>query len=235
MTTTLSRSRFPHATRLHRRTARTLRARVVASTIALAAALAAAMPLGAAAADGDTGEGNWMVRLRATYLDMQDRSDPIGGVGASNRIGVNNKWIPELDVTYFIVPHLAAELMLTVPQSQDVTLDGKHIGTFRHLPPALLLQYHFLPEGRFRPYAGAGVNFTRIYGANLAGNTLQLDRWSVGPVLQVGMDYRLTKQWFLNVDVKKSWISSNVYAGGAKVSTVKLDPWLFSAGVGYRF
>lgn len=200
----------------------------------LAAALIGALPLHATAADDDA-QGNWLVRLRATYLDMQDRSDPIGGVGASNRIGVNNKWIPELDVTYFILPHIAAELVLTVPQSQNVSLDGNQIGTFRHLPPSLLLQYHFLPEGTFRPYVGAGINATRIYDANLAGNSLQLDRWSVGPVLQIGMDYKLTKNWFLNVDAKKTWISSNVYAGGVKVSKVNLDPWMFSAGVGYRF
>ncbi|QET05649.1 MULTISPECIES: OmpW/AlkL family protein [Cupriavidus] len=202
--------------------------------LSLVAALIGTMPLGAAAAD-DATQGNWMIRLRSTYLKMDDKSDPIGGVGASDRIGVNNKWIPEIDVTYFVVPHVALELMATVPQSQDVSLDGNKIGTFRHLPPALVLQYHFLPEGTFRPYVGAGVNVTRIYGANLAGNSLQLDRWSVGPVLQIGMDYKLTKHWFLNVDAKKSWISSNVYAGGTKVSTVNLDPWLFSAGVGYRF
>ncbi|CAG9182121.1 OmpW/AlkL family protein [Cupriavidus pampae] len=200
----------------------------------LVAALIGALPLGANAAD-DATQGNWLVRLRATYLNMADKSDPIGGVGAADRIGVNNKWIPEIDVTYFIVPHIAVELMATVPQSQDVSLDGNKIGTFRHLPPALTLQYHFLPEGTFRPYVGAGVNVTRIYGANLANNSLTLDRWSVGPVLQIGMDYKLTKNWFLNLDAKKSWISSNVYAGGTKVSAVQLNPWLFSAGVGYRF
>ena len=28
------------------------------------------------------------------------------------------------------------------------------------LPPTLLLQYHFFPNRRIRPYVGAGVNFT---------------------------------------------------------------------------
>ncbi|RZT31881.1 OmpW/AlkL family protein [Cupriavidus agavae] len=212
----------------------TPRSKTIASSICLALAAATFGSLSAPAFAADDAQGNWMVRLRGTYLDMANKSDPVGGVGASDRIHVNNKWIPEIDVTYFIVPHIAAELVLTVPQKQNVSLDGSKIGTFKHLPPSLLLQYHFVPNGTFRPYVGAGVNVTRIYGGDLAGG-LGLDRWSVGPALQIGMDYRINKNWFLNVDAKKVWISSNVYAGSTKISTVKLDPWLFSAGVGYRF
>lgn len=203
----------------------------VATAVSAIALGAVATPAMAA----DEAQGNWMIRLRGTYLDMANKSDPVGGVGASDRITVNNKWIPELDVTYFFTPNIAAELVLTIPQKQNVYLDGNKIGTFKHLPPSLLVQYHFLPNGTFRPYVGAGLNFTRIWGADIAGNSLQLDSWSVGPALQIGMDYKLTKNWFLNADIKKIWLSSDVKAGGVKVSQVKLDPWLFSMGVGYRF
>ena len=206
--------------------------RVAAAVLAACAGLSLSLPAMAADADG---QGNWMVRMRATYLDMANKSDPVGGIGASDRVTVNNKWIPELDVTYFFTPHIAAELVLTVPQKQDVYLDGNRIGSFKHLPPTLLLQYHFRPEATWRPYVGAGLNFTRIWGADIAGGAMSLDRWSVAPALQIGMDYRLTRNWFLNADVKKVWLSSDVTAGGVKVSEAKLDPWLFSVGVGYRF
>jgi outer membrane protein len=206
------------------------------STSAIAAlALLGAVAATPAAATDDKAQGNWMVRLRATSLNMANKSDPIGGVGASDRITVNDKWIPELDVTYFFTPHIAAELVLTVPQKQNVSLDGNKIGSFTHIPPTLLVQYHFIPNGTFRPYVGAGLNFTRIWGADIANNSLSLDSWSVAPALQIGMDYKLTKNWFLNADIKKLWLSSDVKAGGVKVSNVSLDPWLFSMGVGYRF
>ncbi|MDW3681257.1 OmpW family outer membrane protein [Cupriavidus sp. CV2] len=207
--------------------------RLSTTAIATLAVLGAVATAPAAAADD--AQGNWMVRLRGTYLDMAGKSDPIGGVGASDRITVNNKWIPELDVTYFFTPHIAAELVLTVPQKQNVYLDGNKIGSFTHLPPTLLVQYHFIPNGTFRPYVGAGLNFTRIWGADIASNSLTLDSWSVAPALQIGMDYKLTKNWFLNADIKKVWLSSDVKAAGVKVSNVSLDPWLFSMGVGYRF
>ncbi|QYY27615.1 MULTISPECIES: OmpW/AlkL family protein [Cupriavidus] len=207
----------------------------VACTAIAAFAMFGAVSTPALAADGET-QGNWMVRLRATYLDMADKSDAIPALGVpSDAITVNNKWIPELDVTYFFTRNIAAELVLTVPQKQDVYLNGNRIGTFKHLPPTLLVQYHFLPEGTIRPYVGAGLNFTRIWGADIANNTLQLDNWSVAPALQIGMDYKLTKNWFLNADIKKVWLGSDVKAGGEKISKVNLDPWLFSMGVGYRF
>jgi len=209
-----------------------LRTRVTCSAIAACAMLGAFATPAAAA---DDAQGNWMVRLRGTYLDMAKSSDPVGGVGPSDRITVNNKWIPEFDVTYFFTPNIAAELVLTVPQKQNVYLDGNKVGTFKHLPPTLLVQYHFIPNGTFRPYIGAGLNFTRIWGENIANNALQLDSWSVGPALQIGMDYKLTKNWFLNADIKKIWLSSDLKAGDVKVSKVNLDPWLFSMGVGYRF
>jgi outer membrane protein len=208
------------------------RSRVALAVLTACAGLSMSLP---ALATEQQAQGNWMVRMRATYLDMAGKSDPVGGIGASDRITVNNKWIPELDVTYFFTPHLAAELVLTVPQKQDVHLDGNRIGSFRHLPPTLLVQYHFRPEATWRPSVGAGLNFTRIWGADLAGDTLTLDRWSIAPALQIGMDYRLTRNWFLNADVKKVWLSSDVKAAGVKVSEASLDPWLFSVGVGYRF
>lgn len=207
----------------------------LSTTVVAAIALLGSVAAAPAMAASDETQGNWMVRLRATYLDMADKSDPIGGVGASDRITVNNKWIPELDVTYFFTPHIAAELVLTVPQKQNVYLDGNKIGSFTHLPPTLLVQYHFIPNGTFRPYVGAGLNFTRIWGADIANNSLSLDSWSVAPALQIGMDYKVTKNWFLNADIKKVWLSSDVKAAGVKVSNVSLDPWLFSMGVGYRF
>ncbi|MDG6754532.1 hypothetical protein QCF19_14240, partial [Staphylococcus aureus] len=58
--------------------------------VAVAAAMMAFSPLHAGAADAGTeSEGNWMVRVRGTYLDFAQKSDPVGGVGASDRIGVN--------------------------------------------------------------------------------------------------------------------------------------------------
>lgn len=109
-------------------------------------------------------------------------------------------------------------------------LNGDKIGSLKHLPPSLLLQYHFTNFGAFKPYVGAGVNYTRFSSVKLPAG-LDVKRNSWGGALQVGFDYALDKNWSLNVDVKKVYIDTDVRG----VGTFKVDPVLFGVGVGYRF
>jgi outer membrane protein len=180
-------------------------------------------------------ETPWLVRARAVHIDPADKSDPLAGVGASDRLSVSSKTIPELDISYFFTPNIAAELVLTYPQKHDVYLDGKSIGTFRHLPPTLLAQYHFLPGAQFDPYVGAGVNWTTFSKNRLLNGAASLEHDSVGLAVQAGVDVKLTGNWSLNLDVKKMRLRSDVLIGGAKASAVRVDPVLLGVGVGYRF
>ncbi|USX29754.1 outer membrane beta-barrel protein [Oxalobacteraceae bacterium OTU3CINTB1] len=177
----------------------------------------------------------WLVRVRAVNLNTADKSAPVAGVGASDRITVSDKTIPEFDVSYFFTANLAAELVLTYPQKHNVYLDGTNIGTFKHLPPSLLLQYHFTPDAPLKPYLGAGVNYTTLSKVRLLNGQASLEHDSVGLVVQAGVDYAIDNQWSLNFDVKKAQIRSDVMIGGAKASRVKVDPLMIGVGVGYRF
>jgi len=212
----------------------------------IAVAILGALGAGMAQAQEAQGtQGNWLVRARAVRLDTANKSDPIPSLAIpSDAITVNNKTIPEVDVTYFFTPNIAAELVLTVPQKHTVTVQQSalggpvDIGTFEHLPPTLMLQYHFMPEAKIRPYAGVGLNYTRISSVNLFVPTvgrLDLDHNSWGLAAGGGVDIEVAKNWFLNFDVKKVQIRTDVTQFGQKLSTVKVDPWLFGAGVGYRF
>ncbi|MDI9233936.1 OmpW/AlkL family protein [Limnohabitans lacus] len=174
-------------------------------------------------------ETPWMVRARAVHLDMSNHDST--GLGLS----VNNKTIPEVDVSYFFSPNVAAELILTVPQKQTVSSNGTSIGTFKHLPPTLLMQYHFTGLTGYKPYVGAGINYTDISKVNLLGGAATLDKDSWGGALQAGVDIPLDKNWSLNFDVKKVYIKTRVYAAGVNAGTLKLDPVLVGAGIGYRF
>lgn len=194
-----------------------------------------------AAAPAMAEEGSFMVRVRAVNLDPANDSDAIPALGVSaDAIHVNDKVIPEVDFTYFLTKNIAAELVLTYPQKHDVSLSGTKIGTFKHLPPTLTLQYHFQPDAQFRPYIGAGVNYTRITSVNLAVpgvGALDLENDSFGGALQAGFDVKLNQNWYLNMDVKKVWIKSDLTlkATGTKVSAVGVDPVLLGVGIGYRF
>lgn len=209
----------------------------------MAGALAAALAVGTAAAQ--TQEHAFEVRLRGIYLDMQNQSDAYHPLKIpANAIHVNSRWIAEVDLEYFFTPHWSSELVLTYPQSQTVTVEHSALGgptvlgTFKHLPPTLLLKYDLLPEDRFQPYIGAGVNLTVISDVHLTVptvGTLQLDKASVGPAAQAGFDYALGNNWYFNADFKWIMIRSDVKYQGMKISQVRLDPFLFGVGVGYRF
>ncbi|MGV3743153.1 MAG: OmpW/AlkL family protein, partial [Burkholderiaceae bacterium] len=142
------------------------------------AAVASLIALGMSASAAIAAEQSpWQVRVRAVHIETANDSSPVGGAGESDRIHVSDKTIPELDISYFFTKNIAAELVLTVPQKHKVYLDGDQIGTFRHLPPTLTLQYHFTPDSTISPYVGAGLNYTRISGdsINVGGSRLSLE------------------------------------------------------------
>ncbi len=173
-------------------------------------------------------ESPWLVRARSVNLVMSnDNTTPVAG------LGVQNKAIPEVDVSYFFNKNVAAELILTVPQQMHVVSAGGDVGTFKALPPTLTVQYHFTNLNGYKPYVGAGLNYTKISKISLG--TYGLDNHSYGFALQAGVDIPVTKQVSVNFDIKKVQIQSDVYANGAKAGVLKLDPTLIGVGVGYRF
>lgn len=181
-------------------------------------------------------EGPLLVRVRGVYIKPADKSDANAAAGIpADAITVSSKTIPEIDFSYFFTKNLAAELILTYPQKHDVSLAGANIGSFKHLPPTLTAQWHFLPEGPVDPYVGAGMNLTLISGVQLAGGTLDLSSSSVGLAGQVGIDIKVAPKWVLNLDAKYVKISADVKSGSSTISTVHVDPWLLGGGIGYRF
>ncbi len=197
----------------------------------LVALLAAAGAAQAQAAAVDT--GNWLVRARALHLDSANKDS------TGLNLSVNNKTFPEVDITYFFSPSFAAELVLTYPQKHDLRSNGGKIGTLKHLPPTLLAQYHFTGLGGFRPYVGAGLNYTRFSDvkfdpAVVAALQPSIKKSSTGLALQVGVDVPVGG-WLFNVDVKKVRLETDVFAGATKAGTFKVDPVLFSVGLGKRF
>ncbi len=196
----------------------------------LAVAALCAMTSGAAMAQQQ--DGKWQVRVRAVNLDAANK----GSAADALNLTVNDKVIPELDISYYFTPNFAAELILTYPQKHNVRAGATQIGTLKHLPPTLLAQYHFTNFGAFKPYVGAGINYTRFSSVkDTVGIDWDVKRNSWGGALQVGFDYALDKNWSLNFDIKKVYIDTDVSVGGANVGKFKVDPLLVGVGVGYRF
>jgi outer membrane protein len=174
-------------------------------------------------------EGPWMVRVRAVHLDSVNKDST--GLGLS----VNNKTMPELDISYFLSPNVAVELILTVPQKHELSSFGRQIGTLKHLPPTLLAQYHFTGNSGFKPYVGAGINYTRFSSVDVLGGVADIDRNSFGAALQVGVDIPLSGNMYLNFDVKKVYLGTDVTVAGVDAGSFKVNPLLVGVGLGWRF
>ena len=194
----------------------------------------------------------WQVRLRGVSVQPNEKSN-VSAIGGD--VNISNSFIPELDFTYFFNKNVAAELILGTTK-HDVKTTGSNLtaiggpasaevdlGSVWLLPPTLTLQYHFYPTKTLKPYLGAGLNYTIFYSVDEGSVVKGLDYDNaVGFALQGGLDYMLNDKYFLNFDIKKLFLKTDVnvdatnLASGLKIpAEVNIDPLLIGFGVGMKF
>ena len=180
-----------------------------------------------------------LLRIRGTAV--LPRAKLHSPIAESARI--SSAYVPELDVSFAVTERWAIEAMLGATR-HDVRLTGVpllgavDLGSVRILPPGLVLQLHFRPHDRFRPYAGAGVSYTVFFHTQLPEEgpftRLEYDN-AFGYVPQVGFDVVLGGgSWSLNVDGKRVSLDTDARLDHLPVA-VTLRTWLLSVGAGYRF
>jgi outer membrane protein len=187
----------------------------------------------------------WQVRLRAVGV-APDESATIGVIGGD--VAISNALIPELDFTYFFTEHFAAELILGTAkhdvQAINTAAGNVDLGSVYLLPPTLTAQYHFYTSDKkiFKPYIGAGINYTLFYNVESgAVADVEYDN-AIGYAAQLGFDLMIDEKFFINVDAKRLFLStdvtvdaSNLAPGLSIPAEVDINPWLFGVGVGMKF
>jgi outer membrane protein len=182
---------------------------------------------------------DWIVRGRALYVKTDAKGTADSKIGGNLNIDFDR--IPEFDITKFITPNLAAELILGTTEHK-VNLNNsalgasQNLGSVKLLPPTLTLQYHLNPTAIFKPYVGAGLNYTFFYGVKNRGvvsSAKYHDR--LGYALQAGLDYMINEKFGINFDVKKIFLKTHVQINNSISSNVRIDPWLLGTGVSYHF
>lgn len=193
-------------------------------------------------------KGDWLVRGGLTNVSPDDSSGNVFVDGSDLGVGVNvdsNTQIG-LNLAYFITNNVAIEVLAATPFSHDIGLNTVGaLGSTKHLPPTVSANYHFAePSSAFQPYVGAGINYTVFFDEEFtAANTdagfsdLNLDD-SFGLSLQIGFDYMLTDNWFINGSAR--WIDIDTDAsfdlnGDAGSVSVEIDPMVYTLSLGYRF
>jgi outer membrane protein len=215
---------------------------MIAARLALSGALALLLAGTATAQDFQPKQkGLLMLNVRASGVltDADDSIRTAAGADSGLKAKVGDDVMPTIGLTYFFTDHLAVEAIAGTTQ-HEVKAVGPGVDVQVHktwvLPPVVSLQYHFAPEARVSPYVGAGLNYMLFYkGKDQNGFKVDIDD-GFGYALQAGVDVALKDRWSANLDVKKVFFETDASINdGALTTKVKLDPWVVSAGVGYKF
>ncbi len=185
--------------------------------------------------------GDKIVRMRAINI-MPVES---GTTSVKGTVRLQSESVPEIDFTYFLTDSIALELIAaTATHSATLynadTVNHLDLGEVSLLPPTLLVQYH-CEMGNFRPYVGIGVNYTFFYGENSGTDDAvrgisYKNGW--GWAAQVGADYQIGDRVFLNFDLKRIALSTDVSVHtslGTVTSDLDINPVVAGLGVGYQF
>ncbi|MEQ9394554.1 OmpW/AlkL family protein [Haliea sp.] len=199
-------------------------------------------------------QGDIIVRAGLANVSPNDSSSNIfvgGDLGVDLAVGDDTQL--GLNFAYFLTDKLNIEVLAATPFTHDVDFGvndplgtGDRLGEVTHLPPTVTLNYYFnIPSSALQLYVGAGLNYTVIYdekftGANDAAGlkNLSLDN-SFGFSAQVGVDYMMNDQWFINGSVR--WIdidteaSFNLNGAPGRVDSIEIDPMVYTLSLGYLF
>lgn len=209
-------------------------------TLRLIGALTATLAASATLAQANT------VKAGAIYYQTHSSTTGIQGIGIPPGADAKTGNASTLLLTYerALDTHFGLELVLGIPPkitaaaTGSVAFLGDKVLTAKNVAPTVLLNYHFGTAGdAFRPYLGAGINYTRFVSirSTLAPQVEMSD--STGLAVQAGFDYAITPQWGVFGSIARVDVKSKLVAVASTVLTTEINfrPVTYSVGLLYRF
>lgn len=197
----------------------------------LAAAMAVAAPATAQS------RGDWTLGLGAHNVDPKSDNGRLDAtaleLGRLPPTEVGSSARPTITLEYFVRDNLGIEVLAALPFQHDIAIRGiGKVGSAKHLPPTVSLQYHFANASKATPFVGAGVNYTTFFSESttgaLAGTRLkQDDSWGVAA--HVGVDFAIGRRSALRLDARWIDIDSDVSVEGVKIGKAEIDPLVYGA------
>lgn len=198
----------------------------------LLSGLAAALAFCAAPALAQS-QGDWTLGVGAHQVNPKSDNGKLAG--GALPLSIDSDIKPTVTFEYFVRQDLGIEVLAALPFKHDISVKGVGtVGSTKHLPPVVSLQYHFNSAGKVSPFVGAGLNYTTFFSEDtrgaLAGTKLKLeDSW--GLALHTGVDFALNDKSALRVDLRWADIDSKVKVDGVELGTAQIDPLVY--GVAY--
>ena len=194
--------------------------------------------------------GELLMRVGSATVSPESSSDGTNLL-PNDSVSANDNTQLGLSATYMLTKNLGVEILAASPFSHDIkakgpNLDGANIGKAKQLPPTVTAQYYFLDSNSaIQPYAGVGLNFTVFFeeetgedAEGLGYDSLSLDN-STGLTAQVGIDYKVNQNVFINASAMYAQISSTATLTGEGKDDLTvdydLDPMVYRLNLGYRY
>ncbi len=184
-------------------------------------------------------------KLGVIRYDANSKTNGVTGIGIPPGADatVEDATTVLLTYEYELRPNVGIEFAIGIPPKIKARAAGSvaflgEVLSARNVAPTLLLNYHLGQKGdTWRPYVGAGVNYTKFTGASSPyGWDVKLGD-SVGLAVHAGVNMAMSKDWGLFASVARVDVKSKLVATGAVVleSKIEFRPWTYEAGLFYRF
>ena len=209
--------------------------------------------MAAAPAHAQDSDGKVQVKLLGSYVIPDGKitavNEDIVGLPDTLQTEANENFVPTLAVEYFVSPNFSVETICCMTQHDVDAVSGlpnaELVSDAKLIPATLTAKYH-LDAGAVKPYVGAGATYFWWVDVEPGADTIPLGVTrttlsdELGLVLQAGADIAIGDQGLgLTLDAKRYFVDTTArwYAGDtlAIETEHKLDPWVLSAGVSYRF
>lgn len=181
--------------------------------------------------------GDWTLGVGVHQVNPKSGNGALAG--GTLAVDVDSDVKPTITFEYFVRENLGIEVLAALPFKHDIAIDGLGtVGSTRHLPPTVSLQYHFNSAGTVSPFLGAGINYTTFFSEEgkgaLAGDRLELDD-SWGLAAHAGLDFKIGERGAVRVDVRWADIDTEVSLNGARLGSANIDPLVYGAAYVWKF
>ena len=176
-------------------------------------------------------QGDWTFGIGVGYVDPKSDNGDLAGLETD--VDADESFV--FTAEYFIRDNLGIELLAATPFEHDIDLEGGiDAGSTKHLPPTLSLNYHFPTNSPWKPYVGAGINYTAFFEEDSDLGKLELDD-SWGYALQAGIDYQFNDTGAVRFNVRYIDIESDVELDGQDIGTAEIDPVIWTIAYVFSF
>jgi len=189
--------------------------------------------LGLSFSTASLAQGDWIIRTSISNVGPDVASNALG-------LDIEGDTSVSTDITYFFTPNIAINVFAIFSsleaESTACNVAGSNsCGNINVVPPIITAQWHFMPNGKIRPYVSAGINYN-IFGdttGTLDAINTDIDD-TLGYAVGAGVDFGITKSLAINLDIKQLYVEADVKTdlGNDKFD---IDPLVIGVGIAYSF